>query len=557
MRSGRRLNKVICVATLLLLTFCLLTALASAEELKATKFVEDWGGVKFELTVTTNATWEVGGVAEVEVSVNVTDMGGNRKVEFRQLKLTLFGSGIERTEPLQVVVEDVGVAFVKRLNITVLDAFGLITPGTSSSYHLWVDLEGSVVDKYGYTWPYSTYESLSVMVYATPAPVSLKADIPSKITVGEKFNVTIKVKNEGKYPVTNVELKLHTPLWTSVLGPNTWVKERLEPGEEASVTFKLNATNVGYSSVNVGLSYVTIGGYYVTRLVEKLKSFTISKIPTAITIAVEVTEVDVGGTVLLKGSISPPLSVPVTLTVKRPDGSTEVKYGFSGADGSFSFEVKLDREGKWTFIASWEGDLLHEASTSKPITIEAKPKRCLVATAAYGTELAGPVAFLRSFRDDIVMKTRAGKCFMESFNAWYYAWAPYVAQAEWSCEPLRQAVRYALYPLIGVLHAASAAYQPLSFSPEAGVIVAGLVASALIAIVYLTPITIASALLTRRAPSPKATKLATATWSASLIATCLGGMAKASSALLISTPALVLSTMALTSILITKLAAKR
>jgi len=285
--------------------------------------------------------------------------------------------------------------------------------------------------------------------------------------------------------------------------------------------------------------------------------FDVNKIPTTITLSVEQKEVDVGSVVMVEGSITPSVRAPIKITVKKPDGTVQVKYVTSDVDGSFSLQVKLDREGEWTFIASWEGDPIHAASASPPITVEAKPKRCLVATAAYGTELAGPVAFLRSFRDDIVMKTRAGKCFMESFNVWYYAWAPYVAQAEWSCEPLRHAVKYALYPLIGVLHVASAAYQPLSFSPEAGVIVAGLVASALIAIVYLTPITIASALLTRRAPSPKATKLATATWSASLIATCLGDMAKASSALLISTPALVLSTMALTSILITKLAAKR
>jgi succinate-acetate transporter protein len=75
---------------------------------------------------------------------------------------------------------------------------------------------------------------------------------------------------------------------------------------------------------------------------------------------------------------------------------------------------------------------------------------------------------------------------MEVFNAWYYSFSPSVAGFIANNDPLRAPVRMVLYPLLGVLGISTLTYSMLSASPEFAVVVAGLVASSLIGLVYLT-----------------------------------------------------------------------
>lgn len=55
---------------------------------------------------------------------------------------------------------------------------------------------------------------------------------------------------------------------------------------------------------------------------------------------------------------------------------------------------------------------------------------CLIATAAYGTELAPQVQFLREIRDNTVMSTSTGAAFMTKFNTLYYSFSPTIADLE-------------------------------------------------------------------------------------------------------------------------------
>jgi hypothetical protein len=96
------------------------------------------------------------------------------------------------------------------------------------------------------------------------------------------------------------------------------------------------------------------------------------------------------------------------------------------------------------------------------------------------------VQFLRNFRDRLVLSTTAGSAFMQVFNAWYYSFSPSVAMFIANNDPLRAPVRMVLYPLLGVLGISTLTYSMLSASPEFAVVVAGLVASSLIGLVYLT-----------------------------------------------------------------------
>ncbi|MEM1942473.1 MAG: CFI-box-CTERM domain-containing protein [Candidatus Caldarchaeum sp.] len=113
--------------------------------------------------------------------------------------------------------------------------------------------------------------------------------------------------------------------------------------------------------------------------------------------------------------------------------------------------------------------------------------RCLIATAAFGSELDPSVKMLRQFRDGFVLQTFSGKTFMDVFNAFYYSWSPAVAEAEYANQGFRTMIKYSIYPLLGVLHLSQAAATPLTpVNPELAVLVAGLTASFLLGVVYLS-----------------------------------------------------------------------
>jgi hypothetical protein len=123
----------------------------------------------------------------------------------------------------------------------------------------------------------------------------------------------------------------------------------------------------------------------------------------------------------------------------------------------------------------------------------------VIATATFGSEAAPAVQFLRGFRDNLVLKTQAGSAFMQAFNAWYYSFSPSVAQFIANNDPIRAPIKALLYPLLGVLDVSAFTYSLFSASPEFAVVIAGLVASSLIGLVYLTPFTfVGMRALTRR-----------------------------------------------------------
>jgi hypothetical protein len=124
---------------------------------------------------------------------------------------------------------------------------------------------------------------------------------------------------------------------------------------------------------------------------------------------------------------------------------------------------------------------------------------CIIATATFGSEAAPAVQFLRNFRDGLVLHTSAGSAFMSVFNAWYYSFSPTVAGFISTHDPVRAPIKVILYPLLGILSVSTLAYSIFSSAPEFGVLTAGLIASTLIGLVYLTPFTLVSMrALTRR-----------------------------------------------------------
>ena len=76
---------------------------------------------------------------------------------------------------------------------------------------------------------------------------------------------------------------------------------------------------------------------------------------------------------------------------------------------------------------------------------------CLIATAAYGSELAPQVQQLREIRDNQLMNTESGSAFMSSFNEAYYSFSPYIADMERESPIFKEIVKAGLTPMLSTL----------------------------------------------------------------------------------------------------------
>ena len=83
--------------------------------------------------------------------------------------------------------------------------------------------------------------------------------------------------------------------------------------------------------------------------------------------------------------------------------------------------------------------------------IESKSGGCLIATAAFGSELAPQVQYLRELRDNTVLGTQSGASFMTAFNSFYYSFSPTVADWERQNPVFKEAVKISITPLITTL----------------------------------------------------------------------------------------------------------
>ena len=95
---------------------------------------------------------------------------------------------------------------------------------------------------------------------------------------------------------------------------------------------------------------------------------------------------------------------------------------------------------------------------------EAQGGGCLIATAAFGSEMAPQVQFLRELRDNTVLQTESGTSFMTGFNQFYYSFSPAVADYERENPVFKEAVKLTLTPLLTSL--ALLQYADIDSEPE-------------------------------------------------------------------------------------------
>ena len=76
---------------------------------------------------------------------------------------------------------------------------------------------------------------------------------------------------------------------------------------------------------------------------------------------------------------------------------------------------------------------------------------CLIATAAYGSEMAPQVQLLREIRDNQLMNTESGSAFMSGFNELYYTFSPTIADMERENPMFKEIVKAGLTPMLSTL----------------------------------------------------------------------------------------------------------
>ena len=182
--------------------------------------------------------------------------------------------------------------------------------------------------------------------------------------------------------------------------------------------------------------------------------------------------------------------------VLMQDGNETHRTHMSSEFGTYSYEYTFSKAGTVTLAAdningqveSSRIDLVVQQGTGN-VNPQPQPtqSQCLIATAAFGSELTPQVQYLRHFRDHYILSTASGTAFMNAFNTFYYSFSPQIAEYEREQPWLQTTVKVALYPLFGTLMAAEHVYTAVG-GGEAGAIFAGAISSMLIGAIYLGPI---------------------------------------------------------------------
>jgi len=197
-------------------------------------------------------------------------------------------------------------------------------------------------------------------------------------------------------------------------------------------------------------------------------------------------------------------SMDVTIMVLAPNGNlVTVAQVSPGSDGNYSTTMvaggMINVEGDYTVKAKWgaqanQTEFKYGGSSDSPPVVDETPEQtevieidaepdvdeepvmesaqpvcgsgtvlkngvcvaedkkkgggCLIATAAFGSEMAPQVQFLREIRDNTVLQTESGTSFMTGFNQFYYSFSPVVADYERENPAFKEAVKIAITPML-------------------------------------------------------------------------------------------------------------
>ena len=134
-------------------------------------------------------------------------------------------------------------------------------------------------------------------------------------------------------------------------------------------------------------------------------------------------------------------------------GGDYSEFTFSGEQNGltiarFSNISGSGQQTEFAFLIGFETQTTEQFTENQLKPEEQSGGGCLIATAAFGSEMEPQVQFLRELRDNTVLQTQAGTSFITAFNSFYYSFSPAVADYERENPIFKEAVKLTLTPLL-------------------------------------------------------------------------------------------------------------
>jgi hypothetical protein len=196
-----------------------------------------------------------------------------------------------------------------------------------------------------------------------------------------------------------------------------------------------------------GTASLTVGAGAISSYAVTSDNYSLE---TSIAFTVTVTAYDAYGNVATGDN-----TTVVTMSSTSPtmifDGNGNGLFGESGdntktlSGGTFDIQAKDNTAAEGITITASDGSF---QATSEAYTVE--NFRCFIATAAYGTPMAGEIQVLRDFRDKYLLANPPGRLFVSA----YYKLSPPVARFIADHDALRAGIRLGLTPLLWLASAA-------------------------------------------------------------------------------------------------------
>lgn len=262
------------------------------------------------------------------------------------------------------------------------------------------------------------------------------------------YNPTVVILQHFSNPVLSVYLQQATTSTTT-----------------ETITTGTNTTGTGGLSIAFGSAHVTVQPGGTAQFTVAVSSSQL------VQVTLTVTEIPTGWRYTFTpstGEVNPQFVSTLTITT---DPSTLPQ--------AYAVMVNATGDNGESAIASI---IVEVASTTSTTT--SSPK-CVIATAAYGSEMASEVVYMRHVRDELIGSTVIGRSIVQAWNTFYYSWSPPVAATIAQSSDLQALFRILLLPLVGIIHVTAFAFTALGSGDLASVI-AFIVTAALSISIYIT-----------------------------------------------------------------------
>ena len=291
------------------------------------------------------------------------------------------------------------------------------------------------------------------------AITTTRGEIQNPLDMDEPKRVVAAVMPESNSDYTQY---INKKLGISFAIPTTWIGQNIDPTDESAPDFVTVGPTVNGSPTILQFKTISLSNITTDEYLDKYRAILDENTANGILsiISEEEIVVDEKRTLLLSSiwdlsSIvgSPAILTRLQATIIGPDEIYELVYLTDGNKVSEKqpvFERALE-----TFTTSSSKQTtppLDNINVNNNLSQDIDQEGgCLVATAAFNTELSPEIQQLREFRDEIVLKTESGHTFMTNFNQIYYSFSPILADAERNNPTLQSVIRFTLTPLFSSL----------------------------------------------------------------------------------------------------------